>query len=80
MGLLRCAWLPTLTGGVSEADEPMNEVIVELKMLLENLCSVELNASGREYVRRRIKHYENKINEARISKDATGNSDGDADR
>jgi len=53
----------------------MNELIIhELKAILENLCSAELNASGREYIRKRIKYYEVRISEA-----ATGDSTGDGD-
>ena len=36
-------------------------IIRELRMLMEALCSRELNHSGREYVKRRIKGYEDRI-------------------
>ena len=53
----------------------MNEVIIhELKAILDNLCGSELNESGREYIRKRIKYYEVRVSEA-----ATGDSPGDGD-
>ncbi len=53
----------------------MNELIIhELKAILENLCSVELNERGREYIRKRIKYYEVRVSEA-----ATGDRTDDGD-
>lgn len=44
-------------------------IIRELKMLMEALCSRELNHSGREYVKRRIQGYEDRIVKAGTSGD-----------
>ncbi len=55
-------------------DSTARIVVIELKMMLDALCSAELTASGREYVKRRIKKYEDRINENSISKDTAGDN------
>ena len=40
-------------------------IIKELTAILDNLCGRELNNSGREYIKKRIKVYERLRDEAR---------------
>jgi hypothetical protein len=44
-----------------------DRIIRELRMILESLCGRELNEQGRQYIMNRIKFYENKRDEVRLS-------------
>ncbi len=45
-------------------ENEIRAVLIELRLILENLCYAELNESGREYIRKRISNYENRLSEA----------------
>jgi len=38
-------------------------VLRELRMILDSLCSAELNGSGRSFIMKRIRMYENKLSQ-----------------
>ena len=64
---------------ISEMD-CYDRVIREPILVLDNLCGREMNESGREYIRNRIKAYEKLRDEDRIFKDTVTDKGVERDR